>query len=67
MTCQCCLQATETATCDLCGWQQDKLDARGFSRANRTTVGKARVAFMRSLPARLDAAIRACAPVSQRT
>jgi hypothetical protein len=61
--CPCCLQTNSAPTCQLCGWKQDTLNERGYSKLNRQTVSKARSAFIRALPDRLDAAIRACRPV----
>lgn len=60
MTCQCCLQTNSEPTCTLCGWKQDHLNERGYSRLNGQTVGRARRAFMLRLPDLLDRAIRAC-------
>jgi hypothetical protein len=46
--CQCCLRITSTK-CSLCGWIQDPaLNERGYSKLNRQTVSKARIAFTQS-------------------
>ena len=58
MTCQCCLQKSETPTCDLCGWKADVVNTRGYSKLNRQVIGKYRSEFIRSLPGRIQAALQ---------
>lgn len=58
MTCQCCAQRNEHPVCGLCGWTADPaLTATGYSRLNRVSLSRFRVAFLRALPGRIEKAL----------